>query len=166
VDEPRLVAFKGFVGQRGFFGLEGVEVANAVAEKTPIKARANGLGAKKFVGDGQQILQGQRQHLSDFNHDLFLRECKRGLKPLWGVGRVIETVATLPLVNGAFTQAITQRQSCSGLRTGRHLSTGDGGRVCVFVQGNHHDKTPSLAAVVTQSLSIKWHMTSLAMDSG
>ena len=150
VDEPRLVAFEGFVGQRGFFGLEGVEVANAVAAKTPIKARACGLRAKKLAGDGQQVVQGQKQRLSQFDHDLFLCGCERGLQPLRGVGRVMKAVSALPFVDGAFTHAVTQRQGCSSLRAGRHLRA-DGGRgACVFVQGDHHDKAPGWTAVVTQ----------------
>ncbi len=91
---------------------------------------------------------------------------KRGLQPLRGVGRVMKAVLALPLVNGAFTHAITQRQSCRGLRTGRHLSTCGGRSACVLIQGNHHDKAPGWTAVVTQRLSINCRMTSLAMNSG
>jgi hypothetical protein len=87
--EPRLVAFEGFVWQRGFFGLDGVEGANAVAAKTPIKAGACGLGAKKFAGDGQQAVQGQKQSLAQFEHDLFLCWCERDLKPVRGVRSVM-----------------------------------------------------------------------------
>ena len=59
VDEPRLVAFEGFVGQRGFFGLEGVG-ANAVATQATSKTRACGLGANKLARDGQQIIKGRQ----------------------------------------------------------------------------------------------------------
>ena len=166
VNEPRLVAFKGFVRRSGLFGLERVEVANAVAAKTPIKARACGLGAKKLAGDGQQIIQGQQQHLSEFDHDLFLCGCERGLQALWSVGCVMKAVSALPFVNGAFTHAITQRQSCSSLRAGRHLRTRCGRGAGIFMQGNHHDKAPGWTAVATQRLSINWRMTSLAMNSG
>ena len=62
--------------------------------------------------------------------------------------------------------AFIERQSCSGLRTGCHLSTGGGRSACVFMQGNHHDKAPGWTAVVTQRLSINCRMTSLAMNSG
>ena len=92
VDEPRLVAFEGFVRLSGLFGLERIEVANAVATQATIKTRARGLRAKKLAGDGQQIIQGQKQRLSEFDHDLFLSGCERGLKPLRGVGRVMEVV--------------------------------------------------------------------------
>ena len=142
VNKPRLVDLEGFVGLRRFFWFEGVEVAHAVTAKTPIKARASGLRAKKFASDGQQIIQRQKKRLSKFDHDLFLSGCERGLQPLRGVGRVMKALSALPLVDGAFTHAITQRQSCSSLRAGRHLRS-DGGRgACVFVQGNHHDKAP------------------------
>ena len=166
VDEPRRVAFEGFVGLRRLFGLEVVEVANAVAAKTPIKARACSLRAKKLAGDGQQVVQGQQQHLSEFDHDLFLCGGQRGLQSLRGVGRVMKAVSALPFVDGAFTHAVTQRQSCSSFRTGRHLRAGGGRGACVFMQGNHHDKAPGLTAEVTQTLSINWRMTSLAMNSG
>ena len=105
----------------GLFGLERIEVANAVATQATIKTRARGLRAKKLAGDGQQIIQGQKQRLSEFDHDLFLSGCERGLKPLRGVGRVMEVVSALPFVDGAFTHTVTQRQSCSGVRAGRHL---------------------------------------------
>ena len=154
VDEPRLVAFEGFVGLRGLFGLERVEVAHAVAAKTPIKARACGLRAKEFSRDGQQVVQGQQQHFSELDHNLFLRGCERGLQPLRGVGCIMKAVAGLPFVDGALTDAITQCQSCSGLGTGRHLRTGGGRGACVFVQGDHHDKAPGWTAGVTQRLSI------------
>ena len=85
---------------------------------------ARGLGTKRLAGDGQQIIQGQQQPFSEFDHDLFLRGCERGLKPLWGVGCVIETVAALPLVHSAFTHAVTQRQCCCSLQAGRHLRSG------------------------------------------
>lgn len=166
VDVPRLVAFEGFVRLRGLFGLERVEVTNAVAAKTPIKARACGLGAKKFAGDGQQVVQGQKQGLAQFDHDVFLCRCERGLKPVRGVRCVMKAVSAFPFVDGAFTHAVAQRQSCSGLGAGRHLRS-DGGRgACVFVQCNHHDNAPGWTAVVTQRLSINWRMTSLAMNSG
>jgi hypothetical protein len=166
VDEPWLVAFEGFVGLRGFFGLEGVEVANAIAAKTPIKTRACGLGAKKFAGDSQQVVQGQKQGLAKFDHDLFLCRCERGLKPVRSVQSVMKAVSGLPLVNGAFTHAITLRQSCSSLRARRHLRSNGGRGACVLVQGNHHDKAPGCTAVVTQRLSTSCLMTSLAMNSG
>jgi hypothetical protein len=60
-----------------FFGLERIDVVNAVATQATIKTRARGLRAKKFAGDGQQIIQVQQQHLSEFDHDLFLRGCDR-----------------------------------------------------------------------------------------
>lgn len=166
MDEPRFVAFEGFVGLRGLFGLEGVEVAHAVATKTPIQARACGLGAKKFAGDGQQVVQGQKQGLSQFDHDLFLCRCERGLKPLRGVRRVMKVVPAFPFVDGAFAHAEAQRQSGSSLRAGRHLRSNGGRGACVFVQGNHHDKAPWWTAVVTQILSNRCLMTSLAMNSG
>ena len=89
VNKPRLVAFEGCVGLRRLFWLEGIEVANAVAAKTPIKARACGLGAKKFTGDGQQVVQRQKKRLSKFDHDLFLCRCERSLKPVRGVRSVM-----------------------------------------------------------------------------
>lgn len=151
---------------RGLFGLERVEVANAVATQATVQTRACGLGAKKLAGDGQQIIQGQQQRLSEFDHDLFLCGCERGLQPLRGVGRIMKAVSALPLVDGAFTHAVTQRQGCSSLRAGRHLRAGCGRSTCVFMQGNHHDKAPGWTAVVTQRLSINCRMTSLAMNSG
>ena len=166
VDEPRLIAFEGFMRLSGLFGPERVEVANAVATQATVQTRACGLGAKKLAGDGQQIIQGQQQRLSEFDHDLFLRRCERGLKLVRGVGRVMKAVSTLPLVNSAFTHAEAQRQSGSSLRAGRHLRTGGGRSTCVFVQGNHHDKAPGWTAEVTQRLSINCRMTSLAMNSG
>lgn len=166
VNEPRFVAFEGFVRLSWLFGLERVEVANAVAAKTPIKARACGLGAKKFAGDGQQVVQGQEQGLAQFDHDLFLCRCERSLKPVRSVRSVMKGVSAFPLVNGAFTHAVAQRQSGSSLRAGRHLSTGGGRGACVLVQGNHHDKAPGWTAVVTQRLSISCFMTSLAMNNG
>jgi hypothetical protein len=150
----------------GLFGLERIEVANVVATQATIKTRARGLRAKKLAGDGQQIIQGQQQRLSEFDHDLFLSGCERGLKPLRGVGRVMEAVSALPFVDGAFTHTVTQRQSCSVVRAGRHLRSNGGRRSCVFMQGNHHDKATGWTAVVTQRLSINWRMTSLAMNSG
>ena len=57
VDEPRLVAFEDFVRLSGFFGLKCIEVVNTVAVKKPIKARACGLRAKKFTGNGQLIIR-------------------------------------------------------------------------------------------------------------
>jgi hypothetical protein len=104
VDEPRLVAFEGFMRLSGLFGLERVEVANVVEKQATVQTRACGLGAKKLAGDGQQIIQGQQQRLSEFDHDLFLCGCERSLQPLRGVGRVMKAVSALPLVNGAFTQ--------------------------------------------------------------
>jgi len=59
VDEARLVAFEGFVGLRRLFGLECVEVAHAVAAKTPVKTRARRLRTKELSGNGQQVVQGQ-----------------------------------------------------------------------------------------------------------
>jgi len=166
VNKPRLVAFESFVRLSGFFGLERIEVANAVATQATIKTRACGLGAQKLAGDGQQIIQGQQQHLSEFDHDLFLRGCERGLQPLRGVRCVMKAVPALPFVDGAFTHAVTQRQGCSSLRAGRHLRAGCGRSTCVFMQGNHHDKAPGWTAVVTQRLSINCRMTSLAMNRG
>jgi len=143
VDERRLVAFEGFVKFNGLFGLDHVEVANALATQATIKTRARGLRAKKLAGDGQQITQGQQQHLSEFDHDLFLRGCGRGLPPLRGVGRVTKAVSAPPLVNGAFTHAITQRKSCSGLGASGHLNTGGGLSACVVMQGNLMTRLPA-----------------------
>jgi hypothetical protein len=165
VNEHRLVAFEGFVRRSGLFGLERVEVTNAVVAKTPIKARACGLRAMKLAGDGQQIIQEQQQQHFEFDHDFFMCGYERGLQPLQGVGRIMKGVSAIPVVNGAFTHAITQRQSCSSLRAGHHLRTGCGRGACFFKQGNHLDKAPGWTAVVTQSLSINWRMTSLAMNS-
>ncbi len=166
VDEPRLVAFEGFVGLLGFFGLEGVEVANAVAAKTPIKARACGLRAKKLAGDGQQVVQGQKQRLSQFDHDLFLRKCECRLQPVGGMRGILKAFSALPFVDGAFTHAVAQRQSGTTVRAGCHLRSNGWRGACVFVQGNHHDKAPGWTAVVTQRLSINCRMTSLAMNNG
>jgi hypothetical protein len=81
------------------------------------------------------------------------------------VGRVKKAVSALPLVNGAFTHAVAQRQSVSRLLAGRHLRS-DGRRgACVFVQGNHYDNALGWTAVVTQGFSINCRMTSLAMNS-
>lgn len=52
MNKPRLVAFEGFVGLRRFFGLECIEVANAVATQATVQTRASGLVAKKLAGDG------------------------------------------------------------------------------------------------------------------
>jgi hypothetical protein len=50
------------MGLSGFFGLERIEVANAVATQATVQTRACGLGAQKLAGDGQQVVQGQQQH--------------------------------------------------------------------------------------------------------
>jgi len=138
MDEPRLVAFEGFVGLRGIFGLERVKVAYAVAAKTPIKARARGLRAKKLAGDGQQMIQRQKKRLSETT----ICSCAGVSVDFGGVGRMMKTVSAHPFVNGAFTHAVTQRQSWSSLRAGRHLRS-DGGRgACVFVQVNIMTRLP------------------------
>ena len=145
---------------------EGVEVAHAMAAKTPVKARACGLRAKKFAGDGQQIIQGQQQHLSQFDHDLFLCRCERGLKPVRGVRSVMEAVSPLPLVDRALAHPIALGQSCCGVRAGRDFRTNGWRGACVLVQRDHHDKAPGWTAEVTPRLSTSCRMTSLAMNNG
>jgi hypothetical protein len=49
--KPGLVTFEGFVGLRGLFGLEGMEVANTVTAQATVKPRSARLMAKKFAGD-------------------------------------------------------------------------------------------------------------------
>jgi hypothetical protein len=46
------------VGLSRLFGLECVEVAHAVAAKTPVKTRARRLRTKELSGNGQQVVQG------------------------------------------------------------------------------------------------------------
>lgn len=166
MDEPRLVAFENFVRLRGLFGLERIEVTNAVAAQATVKTRARGLRANELTRNSQQVIQGQQQHLSKIDHDAFLSGCQCGLKSVRGVRCDMKAVSALPLVNGAFTHAVTQRQSCSGLRAGRYRGTNGRRGACVFVQGNHHDKAPGWTAVVTQRLSFNCSMTALAMNSG
>jgi hypothetical protein len=72
-----------------------------------IKARTLGRQAKKFTINGQQIIQGKQEHLSEFNHDLFLSGCERGLKPLRSVRWVMKAVSVLVFVDDAFTHAVT-----------------------------------------------------------
>ena len=123
------------MGLRGFFGLERVQVANAVAAKTPVKAGATRLRAQEFAGHGQQVVLGQQQHLSEFDHDLFLcgREC--GLKPVRGVQSVLKAVSALPFVDGCLSNAKALRQRDHTVGAGRNLGP-DGGRgACVFCAG-------------------------------
>ena len=98
VDEARLVAFEGFVRLAGFFRLERIEVTHAMAAKTPVKTRACGLLANELTRNSQQVIQGQQQHLSKLDHNVFLCGCECGLKPLRGMGRVMKAVSALPLV--------------------------------------------------------------------
>ena len=126
MDEPRLVAFEGFVQERRFFGLEGVEVSNGMAAKTPIMDLACGLRAKNFVGDGQQVVQWQKQCLSQLDNDFLLSGCERGLQSLRGTGSVMKTVSSLPIVDCAFTHAEAQCKICSNFLASRHFRSDDG----------------------------------------
>ncbi len=131
VEEHRIIAFKGFVWQSGFFGREGVEVANAVAV-TPIEARACGIGAKKVEGDGQQVVPEQKQRISQFDHDFFLCRSKRDLKSVRGVRGLMKSVTALPFVAIALTHDVAERQYCRSLRAGRHPLLDGGLITCVF----------------------------------
>ena len=58
VDEPRLVAFEGFVRLAEFFGLERIEVTYAMATQATVKTRARGLLANELTRNSQQVIQG------------------------------------------------------------------------------------------------------------
>ncbi|BAO82883.1 hypothetical protein SMCB_0655 [Serpentinimonas maccroryi] len=59
VQVARLVALEALVGLTGRGGLEGIEVAHAVAAQAAVNARAAGFGAEKFARDGKQVVQRQ-----------------------------------------------------------------------------------------------------------
>jgi hypothetical protein len=71
-ERQRPIAFVGFVRLSGLFGLERVEVAHAVVANTAVKLGESRLRGKKLASDGQLIIEGQKKHLSKFNHDYFL----------------------------------------------------------------------------------------------
>jgi hypothetical protein len=107
----------------GLFVLERIEVTNAVTAQATVKTLVRDLRANELTRNSQQINQGQQQHLSKVDHDVFLRCCECGLKSVRGVRCVMKADSALPLVNGPLTHAITQLQSSSGLGASRHLRT-------------------------------------------
>jgi len=154
------------VGLCGFFGLESVKVANAVAAKTPIKARACGMKANELTGDGKQIVQGQEQCFSEFNHNDFLRRTEGCLKAVRRVRGILKAGSVLPFIDGGLRDAKAHGQACCALRAGGNLSSDGWGGTRVFVQGDHHGVAPGWSAGVRQRLSISRRMTSLTMNSG
>jgi hypothetical protein len=72
VDAPRLVGFEDFVRLAGFFGLERNDVTYAIATQATVKTRPLGLLANELTRNSQQVIQGQQQHLSKLDHNVFL----------------------------------------------------------------------------------------------
>jgi len=166
VDEPRLVAFEGFVWLSGFFGLERVEVANAVAAQAAIQPRAGGLVTNEFTSDRQQVIQGQQQHLAQFHDDGLLRLCQRRLKPVRCVRGIGKDFPVLPLARRILADRIARSQLGHRIWARRHLCPDGWGGACVLVQSNHHDKAPGWSVEWVPRLSISCRMTSLAMNNG
>lgn len=164
--EPRLVAFEAFVGLRGLFWLERIEVANTVATQAAVKARATRLRAKKLTCHRRQVVHGQQQHLSEFNDDSLLRRCQRRLQAVPRVRGVIKVVPALQLVGGALTDAVALGKRGSRVRAGRNLCANDRCGRCIFMQGDQHGKAAGWMVAVTLRLSINSRMTSLAMNRG
>ena len=102
----RLAALERLVQLAGRLGLEGLEVAYAVAAQAPVQSRARDIRAEKFTRDGQQIIQGQSQGAPQVYHYHFLRWCESGLQALRGVGAVGEDVTSFSLVDRLLGDAL------------------------------------------------------------
>lgn len=166
VNEAGLVAFEGLVGRSRRLGFERLQIAHTVATQASVQARARGAGADELAGDRKQIVQGQQQHLSEFDHDPFLRRRERGLKPMRRVRRILKAGPAFPFVDRGHANAKALGKAVRAVRATCNLRS-DGRRgACVLVQGNHHDKAPEWTAGVMQRLSTNRLMTVRAMNNG
>lgn len=137
------IALEALVRLAGRGRLEGVEVAQAVTAQAAVQARAGGLGADEFAGNGQQVVQRQQQRAAQLHHHALLRGRQSGLQTVSGVRAVLKAGALLPLVDGGFGDAKALGQAgCTGRAAGDLGADGRCGS-SVLVQGNHHAGSPA-----------------------
>ncbi len=87
------------MGLTGRGGLEGIEVAHAMAAQAAVNTRAAGFGAEKFARDGKQVVQRQQQGAPQLHDHMLLGRREGGLKTVCGVRTVLHAAAIFPLVD-------------------------------------------------------------------
>ena len=166
VQVSRLVSLECLAHRCGLLGLERIEIAHPMATQAAVQTRASGLGADELAGDRQQVIKGQQQGATQFDHNALLSRRQGGLQVVRRVRSVMHAGALLPLAGRLFGDAIAPCQHDYAVGAGRYLSSNGRRGACVLVQRDHHEKPPEVSIERPSRSSTNWRIASRAASKG
>ena len=92
-----------------------------MAAQTAVQARARDLGVDELAGHRQQVIQGQREGLTQRHHLLLLGRAERGVEPLGAVRGIFHPLALALFRNRVTVEVVSLGQFPVAHRLGMRL---------------------------------------------
>ncbi len=114
MQEAGLIVFEGlFLGRFAFNHRNQIlEIAHPMAAQATIESRARGLGIDEFMGDRQQVVQGQQQRAPQLNDQGFLGRRQGRAQLVWTMRAILHILSCAPLARGGLGDVVEFGHRC------------------------------------------------------